>query len=781
MSQQMIHTARESLITILLLVLSCVLIHTGCSEQEQPPPAHGSIPPYAGPMSMDEMIAYADVIVHVEPAESISARTITVNDMIYEANDKRRFVPALQAGFRVIEYLKGSGDSRITVIIPYGFDNWLYGTEKGALERAEEWERERSARWDDRQALLFLREAATATEIDGWNVYPAGTHRFVGMLGGGYYDRYYTIENKYTRVWLPSATAPSASGQAGVSSGSSDDNDIRFFTEAPAEEVSATPVAAVDSAASGTTSPQTPSVSKIELRTRIAEIDAILKEGEGIEGYDECVHRMFMMERVYASEYGRLITNPVVEWNLDSGLAADTIISSGRGWGAPGVMDIKYRLTGPDADLFSVGMFNMDALKSQGDEQTRTTRPIPEGTYRFNLHIQNPWEQPCDYAPEEGVVYETVHVTAPSGTLHEAFFDPIAEGTALVADDFRGVLKPTEFSSSGATTTIQRIGWDSNRAWMELSTSTVSLTGHHIDFIELDGSVGLTLDFDDAAATTTDDGAHILLWGVCDQPWVAGDKLMVRMSLSDTDLTGTTDDTSCDGVAIDTTTPPAVKPLPCTNGVAVPNPRDNLDLVSDCGILLAALDVLLGTQEDSLAWSEDKDMNGWSAVTVSGTPARVTELTAAYRGLSGTIPAELGSLDALTSIDLRSNQLTGSIPSELGNLANLEFIHLKGNSLSGAIPSELGNLSSLKTLFLSGNGLSGSIPVELGSLANLEKLTLHDNDLTGDIPSELGNLTKLSYVYISGNELTGCVPASWEGIDKSDDPSVLGLSYCESP
>ena len=227
-----------------------------------------------------------------------------------------------------------------------------------------------------------------------------------------------------------------------------------------------------------------------------------------------------------------------------------------------------------------------------------------------------------------------------------------------------------------------------------------------------------------------------------------------------------------------TPTPP---PTPCGKGVAVPDPAGNPGLVSDCEILLDALDDLLGTQTDSLEWSAEKPVSSWSGVTVSGTPSRVTELTLAYRGLSGTVPSELIELDALRRLDLRGNQLTGSIPSAIGLLFNLEFIHLKGNSLSGSIPSSLGNLSRLHTLFLSNNGLSGAIPLELGYLTSLEKLTLYDNDLSGDIPSELGDLGKLSYVYLSGNELTGCVPASWANIEKKDDPPTLGLSYCQTP
>ena len=607
--QTHLHLKRGSFLYVSLLVLACVFAHLGCSEPESDPPrASGSNHPYAGPMSLDEMVAYADVIVHVEPAESISARTLDIPDEISKANRERRnqiveFVAALEARFRVVEYLKGTGDGRVTVVIP-NYDDYevWYATEDEALARAELLKSRRSTKWDDRQALLFLKEAESANELDPSVVYPSETYRFVGILATGDYPKYYSLDSKYTRVWLPSVSAPVVSGQAGQLSSSSDD-DMRFFTEAPAKGVSAGSSAAVTDTATETTSPQTPSVSKSELRTRIAEIDAVFKEGEGIDGYDECVLHMFLMERVYGSEYGRYIANPVFEWHLDSGLAAKTIIHSGRGWGSPGTMDVKYWLTGPDADLFYQGVFNMDVFKSQGDEQIRSTRPIPEGTYRFNTDHQNPWEKPCNYVPEERTSNEIVYVTAPSGTVHEAFFDPVDEGSSVVADDYRGQLAPTDFSVDSSSTTIRRIGWDANRVWMEFSSSP-SLVGHHIDFIELDGSIGLTLDFDDATIVATDAGGQALVWGVCGQPWSDGDLLMLRISESGEGLTGATNDATCDGEAVSMTVPLRTASFAPTSDALIKPILSPYGTASGCGTdgLWACLDEAVPDEDGSLVY-----------------------------------------------------------------------------------------------------------------------------------------------------------------------------------
>ena len=102
----------------------------------------------------------------------------------------------------------------------------------------------------------------------------------------------------------------------------------------------------------------------------------------------------------------------------------------------------------------------------------------------------------------------------------------------------------------------------------------------------------------------------------------------------------------------------------------------------------------------------------------------------------------------------------------------------KANGLSGEIPAELGSLSNLSALALSDNELSGEIPPELGSLSTLSALALSDNHLSGEIPPELGSLSTLSVLYLSDNELSGCVPSSLEDQLDSDSFFLGGLPYC---
>lgn len=192
---------------------------------------------------------------------------------------------------------------------------------------------------------------------------------------------------------------------------------------------------------------------------------------------------------------------------------------------------------------------------------------------------------------------------------------------------------------------------------------------------------------------------------------------------------------------------------PCFNVRVVPNPRGNLGLVSDCGVLMDAKAVLEGTAEGhgTLNWSYS-EITSWDGITISGSHSRVTKLELNHRQLSGSIPSTLGELAALTQLRLHKNALTGAIPPELGDLPNLTHLSLNGNQLTGGIPSSLGDLSHLTHLWLK------------------------DNRLTGEIPASLEGLG-LAEARLSGNQLTGCIPNAWRNVHDNDFVETA-LSLC---
>ena len=196
----------------------------------------------------------------------------------------------------------------------------------------------------------------------------------------------------------------------------------------------------------------------------------------------------------------------------------------------------------------------------------------------------------------------------------------------------------------------------------------------------------------------------------------------------------------------------------CANGVVVPDPDSNAELVAECEILLAAMPVLIGEEGgERLNWSADLAIHDWFGVVASS--GRVTILSLPWADLNGTIPPELGQLTSLTVLDLSHNELTGPIPAELGKLVDLGWLWLWDNELSGEIPPELGNLSSLLRMDIDWNQLTGEIPPELGKLKKLSVLYLGPNELTGEIPEELTQLRQLTLLSLRQNQLTGSIPA----------------------
>ena len=226
------------------------------------------------------------------------------------------------------------------------------------------------------------------------------------------------------------------------------------------------------------------------------------------------------------------------------------------------------------------------------------------------------------------------------------------------------------------------------------------------------------------------------------------------------------------------------------------------DIVEDCNTLLESKSALTGTgtRAGGLNWHPTLHMLAWTGVRVAKVREagverwRVTKLVLGDETkrdspqlLTGTIPAALGKLSALTVLDLRHNcgetpdeedrrnncpsggSLSGAIPPELGKLSKLTTLDLHLNALSGAIPPELGDLSELTYLELGNNQLSGAIPAGvdnsnkptgLAKLAKLQKLLLYKNSLSGAIPAGLGKLSALTYLDLHNNDLSGAIPAA---------------------
>ncbi|MCZ0942610.1 MAG: SwmB domain-containing protein, partial [Gammaproteobacteria bacterium] len=124
------------------------------------------------------------------------------------------------------------------------------------------------------------------------------------------------------------------------------------------------------------------------------------------------------------------------------------------------------------------------------------------------------------------------------------------------------------------------------------------------------------------------------------------------------------------------------------------------DVDSDKQALEALYDATGGDSwTDGAHWkSATEPLGSWHGVTTDG-DGRVTGLALGDNGLDGALPAALGSLDKLETLDLSDNALTGALPSQLANLAVLkELILRRSRALAGALPSGLMQLADLATV-----------------------------------------------------------------------------------
>ena len=275
-----------------------------------------------------------------------------------------------------------------------------------------------------------------------------------------------------------------------------------------------------------------------ELKSRIAELSSEVAAGDSSEEYRECIYFKYEWERQVQYETERLgeYYHGTDEHHLSS---AD--LSAGFSVYTPswaGYLLEEYGETPPSTagDIFISGT-DKELFYAEWPGIAFTGRPLPAGEYQFYFNTRPKKYVICDAMPEAEQKRDEhhVHVTSPAGTLHEAFFDPVAIGTAVGTDGSNGALEPASFTVGGAASALQGIEWQGGAVVLTLSPYA-SLTGHALDFIALDGTAVLTLS---ANAATVDAAAGTLSWTVATQPWSVGDQLMLRIRESAETVTPT--------------------------------------------------------------------------------------------------------------------------------------------------------------------------------------------------------------------------------------------------
>ena len=489
---------------------------------------HFSVPIYYGPATMERRIVDADIIAIV----SLASSTTAVETHTYEG--QAGYVGALKFTFTVEELIKSPAGSSPTQIVAMVDSLQAYAERSDAQAEAEKMASERDTQWDDRQAIVFL--ASHSLEFPGTSSDDLYFMSFVDYTYG--LGDSYSIASIRNQLWLPEART---GGSDGGGAAARTPRQRRFLTGVPQQTPDTSPRAATVS-----TRTETPSITLTDFQATVFRIEAELA-GQS-EAYQDCVRENYeRLQKValWAARGDDFMSPETFTAEIGSGEKAGTeiiyntrkIILGPNGW------ESRTELLGEDAVLFrigettksdiaTVGALNSINAQKQGIERTwhvqpmETVRPLPSGFYSFTWKYQKATYVPC--APD--VFYNhtvNVTVTAPIGTVHEALFDPVTDGSAVAADSSNGQLDPATFiHANGASATIQRIEWAPDTVKVKVSPHT-GLAGHRLDFIELDGSVSLSLQVDDA---TVDAANKTLSWTVSEQPWEDGDKLMLRIA-----------------------------------------------------------------------------------------------------------------------------------------------------------------------------------------------------------------------------------------------------------
>ena len=481
--------------------------------------------PYGGLNSLEETILRSDVIARVS---LVSTRTSWSKRPQVD-----RWGALLEFRFRVHEYLKGTGPAEIGGITYVGYGTGEEDARAGMAKIAEA----HDSRWDGREAIVFLRED-TWSQNPQFPAFPTESDQYFfeamawGAVGlpAGLHDGY-TVASPFRKLWLPEANPVSTSTTSGsrARSAPASPTEKVFLLDAPASSNSGGSGGVSRQGAAAQTTATAPTIGLSSLKSKITALEAEANAG-GTPEYRSCVEEAYISWRITTHRVhtkGTPLNRHDV--TIASGQPAGTLIHETYAIGTT-TLDVGpiYWYDGADKDIVRPEVIGArpgwisgpDPLIAIGHV---TTRPLPSGDYTFFYNGRHPV---CDLrlpgAHNHRVVYLTVTAPADMPRIqHEAFFDPVAIGTAVGADGSNGVLKPAAFSLDGTTTTITSLKWEDGEVTMALSPTT-TLADYAIDFIDATGTTTLSLSSDNASTTA-------LTWTVPDAPWADGDLLMLRI------------------------------------------------------------------------------------------------------------------------------------------------------------------------------------------------------------------------------------------------------------
>jgi hypothetical protein len=159
---------------------------------------------------------------------------------------------------------------------------------------------------------------------------------------------------------------------------------------------------------------------------------------------------------------------------------------------------------------------------------------------------------------------------------------------------------------------------------------------------------------------------------------------------------------------------------------------------------------------NEVSWFENADECKWEGLTCNG--GRISQIDFYKKGLTGTIPVDVGLWYNLTLFRVTFDGLTGSLPSSIGKWTGLTYFNVANNALRGSLPSSNGEWTGLNKIYLQSNQFTGTVPKNVSSWTAIQSVFFHDNSFNGIMP-QLGSTFCPKNTSI-GDMTSDCLPSA---------------------